>query len=117
MQFIVLISYWFVRSSSIVAWPIRMSVLRILPRALYVFGCHAATQTRARSAWIHDNAIHDLALAYWSVLLSPIKRAALLPTGNRLGKYFATFAVKLGRSIYYMLRNDTAFDLKLFLQQ
>ena len=66
---------------------------------------------------MHDNAIHDLALAYWSVLLSPIKRAALLPTGNRLGKYFATFAVKLGRSIYYMLRNDTAFDLKLFLQQ
>lgn len=27
-----------------------------------------------------------------------------------------TLAVKLGRSIYYMLRNDTAFDLKLFLQ-
>ena len=28
-----------------------------------------------------------------------------------------TLAVKLGRSIYYMLRNDTAFELKLFLQQ
>ena len=28
-----------------------------------------------------------------------------------------TLAVKLGRSIYYMLRNDTAFDIKLFLQQ
>jgi hypothetical protein len=27
---------------------------------------------------MHDNAIRDLALACWSVLLSPIKRAAIL---------------------------------------
>ena len=26
---------------------------------------------------MHDNAIHDLALASWSVWLSPIKRAAI----------------------------------------
>ena len=26
---------------------------------------------------MHDNAIHDLALAYWSVLLSLVKRAAI----------------------------------------
>ncbi len=28
-----------------------------------------------------------------------------------------TLAVKLGRAIYYMLRDDKAFDQKLFLQQ
>ena len=32
-----------------------------------MFGCHAATEWHARSAWMHDNAIHDLALACWSV--------------------------------------------------
>ena len=35
---------------------------------------------------MHDNAIHDLALAYWSELLSPIKRAASLANRNSPGK-------------------------------
>ena len=56
------------------------------PRALYGFGCHAATQWHAKSAWMHDNAIHDLALACWSGWLSPIKRAASLSNCNSQGK-------------------------------
>jgi hypothetical protein len=35
---------------------------------------------------MHDNAIHDLALVYWSVWLSPIKRAASLANRNSPGK-------------------------------
>jgi len=35
---------------------------------------------------MNDNAIHDLALAYWSVLLSPIKRAAYLSNRDNQGK-------------------------------
>jgi len=35
---------------------------------------------------MHDNAIHDLALTYWSVLLPPIKRAASLSNRNSQGK-------------------------------
>ena len=35
---------------------------------------------------MHDNAIHDLALACWSVLLPPIKRAASLLNRNSQGK-------------------------------
>ena len=37
---------------------------------------------------MHDNAIHDLALAYWSDLLPPIKRAASLSNRNSQGKAF-----------------------------
>jgi hypothetical protein len=48
---------------------------------------------------MHDNAIHDLALAYRSVLLSLIKRAALLPTGICSGKNFAIFASSCGKVI------------------
>jgi len=35
---------------------------------------------------MHDNAIHDLALACWSVLLSPIKRTAPQSSRNSQGK-------------------------------
>ncbi len=35
---------------------------------------------------MHDKAIHDLALAYWSELLSPVKRAAALSNCNSQGK-------------------------------
>ena len=38
---------------------------------------------------MHENAIHDLALAYWSVRLSPIKRAASLSNRNSQGKVLA----------------------------
>ena len=37
---------------------------------------------------MHDNAIHDLALAYWSELLSPSK-ALLSKRTWRIGKVFA----------------------------
>ena len=55
-------------------------------RLLYEFGCHAATQWQAKSAWMHDNAIHDLPLAYWSELLSPIKRPCNQNEPGELGK-------------------------------
>ena len=35
---------------------------------------------------MHNNVIHDLALACWSVLLPPIKRAASLTNFNSQGK-------------------------------
>jgi len=35
---------------------------------------------------MHDNAIHDLAMAFWSVLLPPIKRAVSLSNRNSQGK-------------------------------
>jgi hypothetical protein len=47
---------------------------------------------------MHDNAIHDLALACWSELVSPIKRAVSLSNRSRLRKVpidcssIATFA-------------------------
>ena len=45
-----------------------MSVQRILSLALYGLNCRAATQWHARTAWMHDNAIHDLAPPCWSEL-------------------------------------------------
>ena len=56
-----------------------------------------ATQQHTRFAWMHDNAINDLALASWSVWLSSIKRSASLTNRNqpkrgwmRLAKRFSS---------------------------
>jgi len=52
--------------------------------------------------WMHDNAIHDLTLACWSVWLSPIKRAAIETNLAYLGKLSA---INSGTARYSLLRH------------
>ena len=86
-----------------------MSVPRVLSWALYGFGCHAATQWHANSAWMHDNAIHDFALACWTVLLPPIKRAAIQTNLAYRGKLSAIGS----GTARYSLRRHSGFDCDL----
>jgi len=57
---------------------------------------------------MHENAIHDLALACWSVLLSPIKRAAIQSNLAYSGKLsaigFGTARYSLRRHFWPRLR-------------
>ena len=58
---------------------------------------------------MHDNAIHDLALACWSVLLSPIKRPAIQTNRTYSGKLSA---IGSGTARYSLRRH---FWLRLLL--
>ena len=58
---------------------------------------------------MHDNAIHDLALASWSVLLSPIKRPAIKTNLAYSGKLSA---IRFGTA-RYSLRRHTKLRLRL----
>ncbi len=46
---------------------------------------------------MHDNAIHDLALPYWSGLLSPIKRPCCQNERSETGKLLRLVHDLLGR--------------------
>ncbi len=58
---------------------------------------------------MHDNAIHDLALAYWSEWLSPIKRPAILTNLACSGKLSAIGS----GSARYSLRRHLWLRLRL----
>ncbi len=51
-----------------------MSVPRVLPASIVSVWLSRSNTVACEIAWMHDNAIHDLALADWSVSLFPIKQ-------------------------------------------